>query len=144
MREIRPLTPQEVVKLANKSADFSKEPLLAVGNYIAFFASHAVACQGLLIDREPVYCGFLIPVNGIFGLWTIIEKDSQHQFSIYAAAKKVSHLWAHMFGKITSYTDKRYPEHVKWVEKMGFTKEGEDENHVIFTLSKKQKEVVNV
>lgn len=144
MRQIRPLTPQEVVKLVNKSADFSKEPLLAVGNYILFFAEHAIACQGLIIDGEPVYCGFLIPVKGIFGLWTIMEKDSKHQFSIYAFAKKMSRVYADLYGKITSYANKKYPEQIKWIERMGYEKESEDNDFVIFTMSKKTKEVVNV
>jgi hypothetical protein len=130
------------VKLVNKSADFSKEPLLAVGNYILFFAEHAIACQGLLINGEPVYCGFLIPVNGIFGLWTIMEKNSKHQFSIYSFAKKMSRVYSDLYGKITSYANKKYPKQIEWIERMGYEKEGEDNDFVILTMSKKPKEAL--
>ena len=134
-KELRVLTPQEVIQLVNSAPSWSRDPVIAMGDYITFFDKHAVAMCGLVIDNKPVYCGFLIPINGIYGLWTIIEKDSKHQHSIYKAAKKVSHAWSDIFGKVYSYTK---PEFVNWVKKMGFKTEGVEGDYTILSLTKKE------
>jgi len=138
MKVLRPLSTQEVVQLVNNAEPWSKEPVIALGDYISFFDQMSVAMQGLVIDGKPVYCGFAIPVSiqpRIIGLWTIIEKDTKHHFSIYAAAKTVVHAWANLFGKVYSYTDKNLPHHVEWVKRMGFVEEAEDEKHKILSLT---------
>ena len=137
MIEIRKLNKKEFDNLIENAPYWAKNPVLSLDNPYAFF-NKAEENLGIVVDGLPIYMGTLFKVKDIYALWTIIRENPKYHFTIYKTAKRIARKWADKYGKIYSFTDKTLPLQIKWVKKMGFNKEGEDNKDVVLALQKEE------
>ena len=130
MIQQRELTKEELEKLLIE-APLSETKFLRDNNIANFeFFKSGVACQGLVINDNPVYIAMIR--QGIF--WTVVNKDVKEKITLCKYAKKQLLKWVYIFGKLTATMHKDNKENMKWVEWLGFKKIYEDTNIVTYMI----------
>jgi hypothetical protein len=134
--EIRPLTEVEFLTLLIE-ADYSETEFISkIVNPYDFFKSYAIEQSGLVINGRVIYWGALLRLRNKNELWTVVNKDVQEQFTLYKEAKKAIYSWLEKHTPIYATMHTGNIKNQRWVEKMKFTKEEENDKFVTYMLER--------
>ncbi len=137
----RPLNKEEIVQLLNNAPESETRNLkifLEKRNTEAysFLNNNAVDSFGLIIDTVPVYFAYLIPCNDRYELWTVVNKDVKHQFSLFKHSKREINRVLEKFSPIFATMEKYNHKNIAWVEHLGFKRIYEDKEVITFEIKK--------
>ena len=135
-KEVRVLTKTELLRLLTE-ADYSETKFInQIIEPYEFFQSYATEQSGLVINSKVIYWGALVRLRQNYELWTVVNKDVQEQLSLYKEAKKTIYHWLDRYNPIYATMHQGNETNKRWVEKMGFVKNSEDNKYITYVLKK--------
>ena len=126
MKEIRPLNKKEFEDLLLNAPEieiaFIVQAAEEVGEHVYdFMQNRALEQSALIIDKIPLYMGFLTRhIDGRYELWTVVRADVKQQKTLYKEVRKYADKWTAKYGTIYATMHTGNQKNINWTERMGF------------------------
>lgn len=134
----RNLTKEELYTLIEEASDtetyFIKESKLEPYS----FFNEGLAVEGLVIDNRPIYIAMIRKAidgeRNIF--WTIVNSNvsKEDKITLTVLCKEKLDVWKKEFTPIYATMGKSNPVYMKWVLRLGFSIEHEDNDYITYKL----------
>lgn len=140
MIEIRPLNRIEVNLLIAEALEDETRNLvkfLKENDYDAYeFLNQpqVVYKFGLIIDKRPIYFAHIYFDGDRYELWTVINKDTTQQKTLYKYSKKALEEALKQFSPIYATMEKHLVKNLRWTQKLGFKPIYQDGNIVTLKI----------
>ena len=74
------------------------------------------------IDKhgKPVYFAWLVKIDSKYFCWTLWAFSITEKIEMFRLARNRTRVWAKKYGAIYSAIGEEHPDHLRWVERMGF------------------------
>lgn len=132
--EVRPLTEEEFYSITNEAEFNETWGLRRVGSPYLYLTNNCLESSGLIINGRPIYFGYLIKENNRYVLWTVVNQNVTHQFSLYKLTKKVLKKWIYKYKEIYATMRKTNYKNMNWTKRLGFKIVQEDSDFITFKL----------
>jgi hypothetical protein len=134
--EVRKLTKTEFYNLLVE-ADYSETRFISkIFEPYDFFQSYSIEQSGLVINKKVIYWGALVKLRDKYELWTVVNQNVKEQFTLYKETKKAIYGWLEKHSPIYATMYQGNEVNKRWVEKMKFKKDSEDERFITYVLNK--------
>lgn len=138
MKEIRNLTKEELYSLI-ETAPLTETAFIKESKLEPYgFFNNGLAVEGLIINGRSIYIAMirrsLDGKRNIF--WTIVnsEVSKEDKITLTISCKEKLAIWKKEFSPIYATMGKSNPVYMKWVIRLGFIVEYEDNNYITYKL----------
>lgn len=136
--EIRNLTKEELYRLIETAPETETAFIRELNLEPYKFFNDGLAVEGLVINGRPIYIAMirksLDGKRNIF--WTIVNSDVEREdkITLTVLCKEKLYTWKKEFSPIYATMGKSNPIYMKWVMRLGFSVEHEDNDYITYKL----------
>lgn len=133
----RPLAKKEFNRIIQEADSNETWGLTRIDRPFTYLNSNCVESSGIIINGRPIYFAYLLNENGKYILWTVVNQNVEHQFSLYKISKRIVTKWLHKYKEIYATMRTNNPKNIEWTQALGFKIVKQDSNFITFKLEEK-------